>query len=517
MSTQQQLRSKHLRVLLIEDNPDDAILVERHLRHAGLSFTARRIETAEEMHDAMLDPDGWDVILADYHLPDFSAPEALSLLKETGRDIPFIMMSGAVDEETAVAAMRAGALDYIAKQNLTRLVPAIERELKDAHSRRLKRGAEQALRSSEERFHRLVQAMPLALLIADSSGRIVYANEGVERLLGYSQAEIETGVLTLNRIFGAGNSHESLLKRWARGSGEPLEVECRTSRGTIVPVLVGAARLNREAPPEDRQFVAFLADLTEQKRSDEIYQRTEKLAAAGRLAASIAHEINNPLEAVTNCMYLMGQSVMSDEARQYLQLAQRELNRVVHITTQTLRFYRQSTHPVETNVQDLLETVISLYDARLRSNSISIERRFRSAPPITIFDGEVRQVLANLVANSIDAIVPRHNGRICLRTAAARDWANGRTGIAITIADTGSGMDARTARRIFEPFFSTKDETGTGLGLWVSLEILEKHQGSIRLRTRTGHGSGTVFRIFLPFRHKAVESAEPPEALKASA
>ena len=120
MSTQQQLRSKHLRVLLIEDNPDDAILVERHLRHAGLSFTAHRIETAQEMHDAMLDPDGWDVVLADYHLPDFSAPEALSLLKDTGRDIPFIMMSGAVDEETAVAAMRAGALDYIAKQNLTR-------------------------------------------------------------------------------------------------------------------------------------------------------------------------------------------------------------------------------------------------------------------------------------------------------------------------------------------------------------------------------------------------------------
>jgi signal transduction histidine kinase len=281
-------------------------------------------------------------------------------------------------------------------------------------------------------------------------------------------------------------------------------------------VLVGAARLNREAPPEERQFVAFLADLTEQKRSDEIYQRTEKLAAAGRLAASIAHEINNPLEAVTNCMYLMSQSGMSEEAREYLQLAQRELNRVVHITTQTLRFYRQSTRPVETNVQDLLETVISLYDGRLRSNSICVERCFRATPSITIFEGEVRQVLANLVANAIDAIVPRQNGRICLRTAAARDWATGRTGVAITIADTGSGMDARTVRRIFEPFFSTKDDTGTGLGLWVSLEILEKHQGSIRLRTRTGHNSGTVFRIFLPFRPRAVESAEPP-ALRASA
>lgn len=516
MSTERQLKSKRLRVLIVEDNPDDAMLVERHLRHAGYDLSARRVETAAEMRDAMLDPGGWDVVLADYHLPDFSAPEALSLLKSLGRDIPFIMMSGAVDEETAVSAMRAGAHDYIAKQNLMRLVPAIERELKEAQSRRLKRDAEQALRSSEERFHRLVQAIPLALLISDSTGRIIYANEGVEHLLGYTQAEIETGAVTLNRIFTGSNSRESLLKRWARGNGDPLEVECRTSAGTSIPVLVGAARLNREAALEQRQFVAFLADLTEQKRTDEIYQRTEKLAAAGRLAASIAHEINNPLEAVTNCMYLMSQAQMSDTARQYLQIAQRELNRVVHITTQTLRFYRQSTRPAETDINELIENVITLYEARLRSNSISIVRRFRTIPPITVFDGEVRQVLANLIVNAIDAMVSRQNGHLYLRTSTARDWATGREGLAITIADTGSGMDAKTARRIFEPFFSTKENTGTGLGLWVSLEILEKHQGAIRLRTRAGNQSGSVFRIFLPFRAKAVQSTEP-QVLQASA
>lgn len=514
MSTEQQLISQRLRVLLVEDNPDDALLVERHLRRAGLYLSLRRVETAEEMSSALLDPAGWDIVLADYHLPDFSAPEALDLLKTSGLDVPFVMMSGAVSEETAVAAMRAGAHDYIAKQNLSRLVPVIERELVETAGRRVKRDAEQALRSSEERFHRLVQAIPLALLISDSSGRIIFANEGVEHLLGYTQSEIETGAVTLNRIFSTPGSRDSLLRRWARGNGEPLEIECRTSTGETIPVLVGAARLNRDSAPEQRQFVAFVADLTEQKRHDEIFQRTEKLAATGRLAASIAHEINNPLEAVTNCMYLMGQAQMDETARQYLLLAQRELNRVVHITTQTLRFYRQSTRPVETDIHELIETVLTLYEARLRSNSIHVIRRFRPIPGITVFEGEVRQVLANLIGNAIDAMASLKSGRLILRTTPARDWVTGREGVAITVADTGSGMDEKTARRIFEPFFSTKDNTGTGLGLWVSLEIIQKHHGIIRLRTRRQYGS--VFRIFLPFRHAPAQTAEP-QVLQASA
>lgn len=514
MSTEQQLKAKQLRVLMVEDNPDDAMLVERRLRRGGFEVSLCRVETAEEMSNAMLDPSQWDIILADYHLPHFSAPQALDLLKSSGFDLPFIMMSGAVNEETAVAAMRAGAHDYVAKQNLSRLVPAIDRELAEAAERRVKREAERALRSSEERFHRLVQAIPLALLISDSTGRIIFANEGVERLLGYTHSEIETGAVTLNRIFSAPGSRESVLRRWARGNGEPLEIECRTSSGSTVPVLLGAARLNREAPPEQRQFVAFIADLTEQKRSEQVFQRTEKLAAAGRLAASIAHEINNPLEAVTNCMYLMSQAQMDDTAREYLEIAQRELNRVVHITTQTLRFYRQSTRPIETDVRELIETVLTLYEARLRTNSITVVRGFRHVPGITIFEGEVRQVIANLVGNAIDAMGSRKSGRLIVRTSPAREWSTQREGIAITVADTGSGMDKKTARRIFEPFFSTKDETGTGLGLWVSLEILEKHHASIRLRTRRNCGS--VFRIFIPFRDRAMQSTESP-LLQASA
>jgi PAS domain S-box-containing protein len=517
MPTERQLKDTPLRVLLVEDSVDDAFFLERHLRRAGYAPVLLRVETSDEMRKALEDAAGWDLILADYHLPTFSAPAALALLKSTGHDIPFIMMSGAVDEDTAVSAMRAGAHDYVAKQNLTRLVPAIEREVKEARGRRLKRDAEAALRFSEERFHRLVEAMPLALLISDPAGRITYANSGVERLLGYPRTEMEDGAVTLDCLFVSnGGSLEITGHEWLRSSSEPLEVECLNSRGERVPVLIGAAELNPEAPPGQRQIAAFLADLSEQKRSHEVLRQTEKLAAAGRLAASIAHEINNPLEAVTNCLYLMSQIPLNETAKQFLDLAQRELDRVVHITTQTLRFYRQTTRPIETDMQELFETVLALYEGRLRSHSITVERQYGEIPPIVAYGGEIRQVMSNLIGNAIDAIAQRERGRVIVRTAPGRDWKTHREGIAITLADTGSGMDKSTLPHIFEPFFSTKGITGTGLGLWVSLGIVQKHHGKVSLRSRTGAGSGTVFRIFLPFEPPPVASSEP-RLLQASA
>jgi len=517
MSTHQQLTDKPLRVLLVEDSADDAILLDRHLRRSGYSLDVTRVETAEAMQRALDDAAGWDVILADYQLPNFSAPAALILLKSTGRDIPFIMMSGAVDEETAVAAMRAGAHDYIAKQNLARLIPAIERELKEAATRRQRRDTEAALRLSEKRFHHLVESMPLALLISDRKGRIIYANDGVEKLLGYPRVEIEQGALTLDRLLVPGpHAPETLLERWTQGQKEPLEVECRTHSGATVWVLLGAAVLNPEAPLEQRQVAAFLADLSAQRRSDELLRRTEKLTAAGRLAASIAHEINNPLEAVMNCMYLLNQGPLEDTAREYLTLAQRELDRVVYITTQTLRFYRQSTKPMETDVHELFETVLALHEARIRSLSITVVRQYGKIAPILVYDGEIRQVLANLVGNAIDAMSPMDSGRVIIRTSPARDWKSGRDGIAVTVADTGSGMDKKTIAHIFEPFFSTKGITGTGLGLWVSLELIEKHQGTIRVRSHRGKNCGTIFRIFLPSRPQQSEVSEQP-LLRASA
>jgi len=475
MSAEQQLTGKPLRVLLVEDSIDDAFLLERHLRRAGYHPQITRVETADGMTLAMKEMEGtsgWDVILADYSLPSFSAPEALRLLKSTLYDVPFIMMSGAISEETAVAAMRAGAHDYVSKQNLARLIPAIEREIKEAEERRHKRNTERALRSSEERFHRLIEAMPLALLMTDINGRVIYANEGIDHLLGYSQTEIQSEALTLDRILApSDNTVESLLQEWSSGkNATPHEVEGRRRDGTSIPMLVGAAVLNPEAPRQEHQIAAFLVDLTEQKRSHEVLRKTEKLAAAGRLAASVAHEINNPLEAVTNCMYLLSQCQLDEDAQQYLKLAQHELDRVTHITTQTLRFYRQSTRPIETNVHELMETVLALYDIRMRAQGIQVERQFGEIATIIAHDGEIRQVLANLIGNAVDAM-QAEGGKLLLRTRQSREWKTGRRGITVSVADTGPGMNIDILGHIFEPFFSTKGLTGTGLGLWISQEI----------------------------------------------
>ena len=501
------LTDSSLIIILVEDSDDDAALIERHLRRSGLTFEIRRVQTADEMQSALEHLRPPEVVLADYNLPEFSGPAALQTLKAAKLDIPFIMLSGAVSEETAVASMRAGAHDYVSKGNLARLVPAIQRELKEAATRNNRIAAERALSASEARFHSLVEAMPLGLLISDAYGRITYANLAAERLLHYPVDALLSGEITLVAICPALAEVYSALGVNPLAA-EPFESVCATRDGKQVEVLIGVAFLNPEAPLEQRQLAVFIADLTLQKKSEELLRRTEKLAVAGRFAASVSHEINNPLEAITNCLFLVSTAELPPEARVYLETAQKELDRVSQITVQTLRFYRASTRPALTDIQDLIQTVLTLLDSRLRAQKIEVVRDLRAHPSINAHDGEIRQVVANLVGNAIDALP--HGGRLIIRAAASRDWRHNSSGVVITVADTGAGMDPATRARIFEPFFSTKGNTGTGLGLWVSSEIAAKHQGRLQVRSRRaaspGQPSGTVFRFF--FRPQ--EETPPP-------
>jgi len=494
-----ELETRPISLLLVEDNQDDAALLERFLRRNGFAPLVTRVETAGEM-TAAIAAHPPDIVIADYNLPNFSGPEALSLVRQSGFDLPFVMMSGAISEETAVESMRHGAQDYVTKQNLARLVPVLERELREAAARRSRVAAERALEVSEMRFHRLVDAMPLGLLIGQSSGRITYANDAAIRLLGYREVELMTGKIGLMDIL------PDLQKSFADLNGdkvqEPFESVCVTASGEQMEILVGLTFLDREGGDgaENREVAVFIADLRDQKRSEELLRRTEKLAVAGRLAASIAHEINNPLAAITNCLYLVQQSKMDEMGRSYLEMAQKELDRVAQITVQTLRFHRQSSRPVHTEPGELIETVVALFESRIRRQDIVVTKRFRSRQPLFAYEGEVRQVIVNLLGNAIDAMPT--GGQLLLRTAEATDRVTGEKGVVITVSDTGSGMDQETTERLFEPFFSTKGITGTGLGLWVSKEIVDRHHGRIQVRSHKaleGRPGGTTFRIFLPF------------------
>jgi signal transduction histidine kinase/HAMP domain-containing protein len=287
-------------------------------------------------------------------------------------------------------------------------------------------------------------------------------------------------------------------------AGEPvrdLELSGQTGRLKRSWTWLVSAYPVRTSPPQVRWAGVIVMDASERKLGEEALRRTEKLAATGRLAASIAHEINNPLEAITNLLFLLRNFCqLEDPALNYVVMAEHEARRITEITQQTLRFYRQSTLPARASMGDLLDSVLSLYHARLSTLGILVERNYDPAMDLYCFAGEVRQVIANLVGNAIDATTG--GGRLLVRARRSRNWKDpSLEGVRFTVADTGVGMEDEVRERIFEAFFTTKDVTGTGLGLWVSHEIILKHHGLVHVRSRPasrGGSSGSVFQIFLP-------------------
>ena len=257
-------------------------------------------------------------------------------------------------------------------------------------------------------------------------------------------------------------------------------------------------------------IVLFFQNITETKRAQAALIQAEKLAAVGRLSASIAHEINNPLESVTNLLYLARRSESHSEIQDYLDTAERELRRVSLISSQTLRFYKQSTNPVETTCTDLFSSVLDMYQGRLVNSRVQVEKRKRAHRSVRCFDGEIRQILNNFIGNAIDAMHPA-GGRLLLRSRDGHNWRTGEAGLVLTVADTGHGMAPATLKKIFEAFYTTKGIGGTGLGLWVSQEIVTRHHGKLRVRSSQNESHrGTVFTLFLPFEAATRSNQEGP-------
>jgi signal transduction histidine kinase/GAF domain-containing protein len=245
------------------------------------------------------------------------------------------------------------------------------------------------------------------------------------------------------------------------------------------------------------RMLGVVIDVSSRKMVEEALRRSEKLAATGQLAASIAHEINNPLAAVTNVLYILStHPEMPNALKDLMRTGERELERVIHITKQTLAFYRDVSMPVMTSVPDLIDEVLDVYGRKITEKSVSIDRRFDHSEEIRVFPGELRQVFSNLLLNALEAVP--ESGRIVIRVRRSSD-SNEQRGVRITVADNGPGIAPEHLSKIFEPFFTTKEAKGTGLGLWVSQGIVQKHQGSIRLRTSiAGTRHGTCIAVFIP-------------------
>lgn len=248
-----------------------------------------------------------------------------------------------------------------------------------------------------------------------------------------------------------------------------------------------------------RSVTGVNINITDRKLSENALFQNEKLVAVGRLASSIAHEVNNPLESVTNLLYLAERTEDLHEARKYLADADIELQRVSAITNQTLKFHKQSTRPTEMDAHALIDSVLAIYNSRLTNSHFKVEKLIRCSRSVLCFESEIRQVLSNVMSNAIDAM---HSigSRLFVRCHERREWQNGRPGLVITVADNGPGMDRETKSKVFDAFFTPKGIGGTGLGLWISQEIIQRHRGKLSVKSSQGAGHrGTVFTVFLPF------------------
>lgn len=478
-------------ILLADDNADMREYVASLLSGRFCVLTAANGRHAlEEME--RVKP---DLVLSDIMMPEMDGFTLLAALRanpET-RTIPVIMLSARAGEEAHTEGIECGADDYLIKPFAARELTAhVEAQLKMARMRREALAQEAQLTREVQQARQFaweaLEHIPDAFCTLDRDFRITYMNAA-------AFATVERSAI--NPL------GQRLLEIYPHLAGTPVEANFRRAMEQRVPVEFEYCFQNNGAeiwyrfqvyPQPGEGIVLYLRNTSEARKTEQALRRSEQLAAAGRLAASVAHEINNPLEAVTNLLFLakLDQNI-TGETKNMLELADKELQRLSHIAARSLKFYRQRTAPALTALEELIETVLFFNEPDARMRGIHLERRFKPVSPVFCLPGEIQQVITNLVRNSLDAISDR--GRLIVAVRPARDH-EGREAASVTVADNGSGMNRETLQRLFHPFVTTKGEAGTGLGLWVSKGILDKH--GVKMAVRSKPGCGTVFRLIFP-------------------
>ncbi len=360
---------------------------------------------------------------------------------------------------------------------------------------------EAELREGEQRYRAVTETASDAIISIDQHSTILLVNSATEGIFGYNRDELVGHKLTMLMPEYLRALHETAIREYV-ATGEKhlhwkgVQLSGLHKNGSEIPLEVSFGEYVKDG---QHWFTGVVRDISDRKQAEEALRSSEKLATVGRLTATIAHEITNPLDSAAGLIHLALQdSGLDTSVRQYLGLARQELTRIAEIARNTLSFYREASQPVPVRLTEVLDSVIALYARKIRFDDITVLRRYDSAGKVCSFPGEMRQAFANLVGNALDA-VPQ-GGRLVLHVFDSRDWSNPqRIGVRVTIADDGVGISSQHRQQLFSPFFTTKDEKGTGLGLWVTGGIVRKHNGSIRVSSSTRPGrSGTCVGVFLP-------------------
>lgn len=492
-------------ILLVDDQPAKLLSYEAILGELGenLIKAASGTEALEHLLKKNI-----AVVLTDVSMPGIDGFQLADMMRQHPRfqktAILFISAIHLSDVDR-IKGYERGAVDYISVPVVPEVLRAKVSVFAELHRKRLElehlnRELEQRVADRTEELRERADLLDLAseaIMVRDMDGRLRFWNSGAEDLYGWKREDIlgknihEVLATKFPVPFGR---IELSLRETGRWEGNLMQ---RTRDGQEITVACRKA-LKTDKAGSPLAILEISRDMTATLRAEQGLRNAEKLAAMGRVAGIIAHEINNPLEAILNIFHLLREHISLDaEAQEYSQMAEQELLRVAHIVKHTLSFYREAQQPVAVSVSEALDNVIELQFRNIQLQGVALEKRYRTEATVQGFPGELRQVFMNLIGNAIQAM-PK-GGRLRVSAREHVDSRTGNKGVTVSVCDTGYGVKPEHTKQLFEPFFTTKSTKGTGLGLWISKGIIQKYEGSIQFRTfHHPNGPTTCFRVIIP-------------------
>lgn len=492
-----------IRLLICEDSDDDAVLTVTQLRRGGLEVDYERVQTAEAAAVA-LSRRPPDLVISDYAMPGFGAEEALALLRSSGLDVPFILVSGRVGEESAVALMRAGAHDFVLKEDTARLLPAVRRELMQARSRRQRREAEEALRLSEERYRLLTERVPDALfrIRLDPALEVEFFSHAVFCVLGVQPEYLQGDPRKLLSLVTP-DDRSALKDSWAAPDPGPMVIRWLRPDGADVWTEQRIVAI-RDRDGRMTAVEGMLRDITERvqaedrrRQLEQQLHQTERLDSLGRLAGGIAHDFNNMLAVVLGRADLMLAELPEDHRlRGDIDIIREVAERGAALTRRILVFSRQEQlRPEKLDVNEVVTVTKEVLSGAVGEDVEFVTDLGQGLPPVEIDRSELERLLLNLVVNSRKAMP--NGGRLIIKTDAVEGTRpDARPMVRLCVTDTGVGMSEEVLEHAFEPYFTTDSESGTGLGLSSAYGVVTAAGGEISLSSALG--AGTTVEIRLP-------------------